>query len=122
MLPDYEFDSAEIELIYDLIIATKMHNVNSRLIQKPKNHLERIICDADLDVLGRKDYGEKSDLLYFEFNSVGGYNITYIDWIERQINFLQNHTYFTETSRVTRGKGKERNVDMFKLKLESFKV
>ena len=49
VLPNYGYSSAQIDTIAGMILATK-------LPQSPKTHLEQIMCDADLDYLGRKDF------------------------------------------------------------------
>lgn len=46
ILPAYGFALAQIETIADMVLAT-------RLPQSPKTFLEKILCDADLDYLGR---------------------------------------------------------------------
>ena len=39
--------------------------------QNPKTHLEMIMCDADLDYLGRYDFETISNNLYTEFLDFG---------------------------------------------------
>ena len=56
ILPKYNFSKSQIKKISNLISATKVP-------QNPKNKLEKIICDADLDYLGRVDFLEISDSL-----------------------------------------------------------
>ena len=51
---------AEIKEVTDLIMVTKIP-------QQPKNLLQRIICDADLDYLGRDDFELIGDKLRREF-------------------------------------------------------
>ena len=48
-LPEYGYFKIQIEKISKLILVTKVP-------QTPKNKLEKIICDADLDYLGREDF------------------------------------------------------------------
>jgi uncharacterized protein len=88
------FSEAEKADIQSLIMATK-------LPQSPKNHLEQIICDADLDYLGRDDFFIIGDNLRREFLH---YNIVANNeaWEKLQLNFLKNHQYFTESSRKLR--------------------
>ena len=93
------FSEDERTDIQSLIMATK-------LPQSPKNHLEQIICDADLDYLGRDDFFIIGDNLRKEFLH---YNIVPSDeaWEILQINFLSNHQYFTESSRKLREPAKQ---------------
>ncbi len=48
-LPQFNYKQNEIESICGMIMATKIP-------QTPHNLLEKIICDADLDYLGRDDF------------------------------------------------------------------
>ena len=91
----------EKKIIQGLIMATKIP-------QEPKTHMERIICDADLDYLGRSDFFEIGDTLRKEFIS---YNIVANDeeWEKLQLKFLQNHTYHTRASQTQREPGKQQN-------------
>lgn len=113
-LKGYEFTEDEIETIAGLIMATKVP-------QNPKSPLEQIICDADLDYLGRGDYNEISCRLkkeLFEF----GYVSTEKEWLLLQINFLENHSYFTTTSKKNRSEVKEIVLTDLKKKLDHFKM
>ena len=56
ILPDYYYTQTQIEQICELIMSTQMP-------PKPKNKLEEIMCDADLDYLGRSDMIPVSTLL-----------------------------------------------------------
>lgn len=95
------FSDTEKTDIQSLIMATK-------LPQSPKNHLEQIICDADLDYLGRDDFFTIGDNLRKEFLH---YNIVADNeaWEKLQLNFLKNHQYFTESSRLLREPVKQMN-------------
>jgi hypothetical protein len=67
--------------------------------------LQKIICDADLDYLGRTDFfatGNRLRLELIAYNLIGDNH----DWEERQLNFLQTHQYFTDSSRQKRGPAK----------------
>ena len=59
ILTEMKFPKSKISLITGMIMATK-------LPQSPKNQLEQIICDADLDYLGRDDYAINSNNLLQE--------------------------------------------------------
>jgi hypothetical protein len=54
-LPSWGFLPSDIEAICGMIMATKIP-------QSPTNLMERVICDADLDYLGRDDYFEIRDI------------------------------------------------------------
>src|SRR6186713_2897321 len=63
----------EADRICNMILAT-------RIPQLPKTHLEEIMCDADLDYLGRNDYTQIADGLYEEMRMAGQIK-TEKDWI-----------------------------------------
>lgn len=96
-LPGFEVTGSMIENICAIIMATKIP-------QSPKNLLQQIICDADLDYLGRKDFFTISENLckeVLEYKIVGSKK----EWEERQVYFLQTHTYFTQSSQKKRTLG-----------------
>jgi hypothetical protein len=59
ILPDYDYTQEQIDHICQLIMKTK-------LPPKPVYLLEQIICDADLDYLGRVDFIPVSGNLFRE--------------------------------------------------------
>lgn len=89
-----EFTEEDIEIVKGLIMATKIP-------QMPATHLQRIICDADLDYLGRDDFysiGENLRKEFLHFNIVADNE----GWEKLQLNFLGNHQYHTQSSRDLR--------------------
>ena len=88
-----DFPAQKINRITGMIMATKIP-------QSPKNLLEQIICDADLDYLGREDYKENSTLLLEELRLKK--DISEIEWLKIQDQFLTKHVYFTTTANSTR--------------------
>ncbi len=98
----FGFSEKDKSIITGLIDAT-------RLPQKPANLLQKIICDADLDYLGRNDFPEISDALRKEFLH---YKVvaTNEDWYALQLHFLNNHRYFTKSSVELREPVKQKNI------------
>lgn len=110
-LPHYSYNEQDIDWVCRLIIATKVP-------QNPKNHLEEIICDADLDYLGREDFFEISEKLYEEMTALG--TISSRDaYMQLQLDFLFHHRYFTKTAKSTRNKIKEKNLTKIKTNSEA---
>lgn len=99
-------DKNEIEKICELILATIVP-------QKPKDKLSEIICDADLDYLGRDDYFKISQRVFNEFKTFGIVKDEN-EWKQIQINFFESHHYFTKTAIETRKKMKEENLKRIK--------
>lgn len=102
----FNLKESEIELILGLIRATKVP-------QQPKNLLQRIICDADLDYLGRIDFMEIANRLQTEFMN---YSIVPNEarWRELQLKFLEGHHYHTNSSRLLREPVKKANIKKIK--------
>ena len=97
ILNEMKFPKSKISLITGMIMATKIP-------QSPKNHYEQIICDADLDYLGRADYDTNSNNLLQEIELVK--KLTPKEWLQIQEKFLKAHIYFTTTSQKLRNQNK----------------
>lgn len=111
VLPDYFYTQSQIEKICTLIMSTQMP-------PRPKNKLEEIMCDADLDYLGRSDMIPVSNLLYRELkdnNKIGTWN----EWNRLQIKFITGHQYFTKTAMSLREVNKQKQIERIKKLLES---
>jgi predicted metal-dependent HD superfamily phosphohydrolase len=67
----------------------------TRMPQKPSNTLEGILCDADLFHLGTDNFKEKTRLLREELRDFGGVDYSKKDWWKSNVQFLENHKYFT---------------------------
>lgn len=69
----------------------------TRIPQAPLDVLARILCDADLDYLGRGDFQLIGSTLFEEMRSYGVLN-TEREWNELQVRFLERHRFFTPTN------------------------
>jgi len=90
ILPKYDYTDVEINKICEVIMATKIP-------QTPNSHLAEILCDADLDYLGRTDFEKISNHLYDEFKFRGIISDRKT-WNRIQVNFFNSHHYFTKTN------------------------
>ena len=93
-LPQFGYTAQNVVTICGLIMATKIP-------QMPKNKLEEILADADLEYLGTADYESKADDLFWEIKYVDP-SLTEIKWNQIQISFLQKHHYFTRFCQLYR--------------------
>jgi adenylate cyclase len=103
ILPDYGYTGEQIDKICSIIMATK-------LPPEPKDIYQEIICDADLDYLGRSDMIPVSNNLYKELaeqNKIGSLN----DWNKLQIKFISSHSYFTKTAQSLREVNKQKQIE-----------
>ena len=64
--------------------------------QSPVSQIEKILCDGDLFHLATEDFKARNQLLKQEQESVLGHKIAKKDWKKNNIQFLQNHKYFTD--------------------------
>ena len=112
VLPNYNFNTDEIDRIENMIQTTKIP-------QSAEEHLSMILCDADLDYLGRPDYFMISHQLKYEWDVLNFNPTTLIQWYELQISFLGKHQYFTTAAKTTREEMKLINlqqiVDLLKI-------
>ena len=102
-LPDYGYSEEQIEKICDIIMATK-------LPPQPRDIFQEIICDADLDYLGRSDMIPVSNTLFKELheqNKIGTLN----EWNKLQVKFISGHSYFTKTARSLREVNKQKQIE-----------
>ena len=110
-LPQFGYRLDQIQAIKGIIMATK-------LPQCPKNLLEMLMCDSDLDTLGRDDFFTTSLNLRKELEARGE-KITTRAWYKRQLKFLAKHTYFTTVAQALRETGKQKNIGKLRHLIES---
>ncbi len=94
MLPSYGLSNKQISIICNMILAT-------RIPQSPSNNLDKILCDADLDYLGRDDFYEIGGRLLEELKAQGVVE-TEREWNLVQKTFLESHRYHTRFSKENR--------------------
>jgi uncharacterized protein len=98
-LPDYNYSDAAINQICGIIMVTKIP-------QSPKNKLEEILADADLEYLGTDLAVKQAENLYRELLSIQP-NLTREQWNHTQILFLEQHHYFTNYCKKNRESRKQ---------------
>ena len=103
ILPLYRYKDEQIDRVCDLIMATRMP-------PKPENLLEQILCDANLDHMGRVDFLIQSDKLFQEYR-IRQKIKTKKDWNQFQINFLETHDFYTEIGNKMREVTKEKQIE-----------
>jgi len=109
-LPEYEYTKKQIETICGMIMATKIP-------QDPHTKLEQIICDADLDYLGRDDFFDIGNKLCDELYMYGIIT-NENEWNRLQIRFIEQHHYFTASSKKLRKAKKAENLALIKSKMK----
>jgi len=106
ILPRYNYSEQQIDCICEIIASTK-------LPPYPTNLLQKIICDADLDYLGRRDFIPVSGELFKEYSErqiVTDLN----QWNKKQLVFLESHQYYTQTANNMREVNKQKQIERLK--------
>ncbi|MEY3194320.1 MAG: hypothetical protein RIQ78_417 [Bacteroidota bacterium] len=90
VLPSFGYAPSDVETICGMIMATKIP-------QSPANLLEKILCDADLDYLGRDDFFTIGNTLFEELQA---YHLLQGEqaWNRLQVSFLSTHRFHTNTN------------------------
>ena len=99
VLSRFGYSQREIEEISRLILSTKLPT-------NPRDALEKIICDADLDNLGRDDFFEKTELLRLEQGILDKKK-----WYTDTLNFLEQVEFYTPSARRLAGPKLKENIE-----------
>lgn len=110
ILPGFGYKEDDIITVCKLIMATVISKV-------PTHELEQIICDADLDYLGRADYFNIAHKLRTELEVLGIRRFDDNTWYEFQLDFLGNHRYFTQSSLIRNETSKQEHILQIKAML-----
>ena len=102
LLPQFNYTKEEIEKVVGMIQATKIP-------QKPKTLLEKILADADLLYLGTQRFKEVGDTLFEEMKVYAGLGSSK-EWNGIQKKFLEHHHYHTDYCRKMYEPTKQKNL------------
>jgi uncharacterized protein len=111
ILPEYGYSESQIEHICQMIMGTKIP-------QSPIDRLGEILCDADLDYLGRDDFYPIAHSLYEELKTYGIVKEETV-WDEIQVGFLEKHQFFTKTNRARRENEKQKRIQELRQRVSS---
>ena len=105
------YKADEIEMVQKMILATDLE-------VEPKTHVEKILRDADLDNLGREDFFQLDQNLR-EGRRIRGIDVSDdVRWYTSTLEFLRKHQYYTNSQKLLREKGKQKNIKRLLKKLE----
>ena len=100
----------EIEKVQKMILSTDLEC-------EPRTLNEKILCDADLDNLGREDFF-KLDGKLREGRRTRGIDVSDDEkWYRGTLEILKKHRYYTESQKNLRDKGKQKNIEKLLEKL-----
>ena len=106
ILPKYGFSETDIQIINSLIIVTKLE-------ETPKNLLESIIRDSDLEYLGSEDFIKISPLLKEEWINCKVVKSD-SEFYKIQYEFISNHSFYTDFMMKNSKNQKRENIDYAK--------
>lgn len=113
-LKNENYPPDKINKVCNCILATKVP-------QKPKNILEEVICDADLSHLGKKNFVNRNDLFRIEFEFHFGRSLSEQEWLEKSIEFISSHRFFTKYAQQVLEPLKLKHLEEMKRILENLK-
>ena len=109
-LMSHGYPEEGIKEVEECIGATQMSEV-------PVNKKQMLIRDADTSGLGSDDFFEYTEKLRLEVNDVRGEQIDEVGWDYINLQFLQDHTFYTEEARQKYDTRKKANLKEIKRKL-----
>jgi len=98
------YSAQHVSRILRCIMATKVP-------QRPRSPLERILCDADLSSLGRANFISQNDRLKLEIERREGIRHVEEAWLRRSWLFLHRHRSHTRYAREHFDPVRRRNLD-----------
>jgi uncharacterized protein len=111
-LPGFGLTTADIEEVMKMIRATKIP-------QSPPNKLAEVLCDADLDYLGRPDFFTIANQLFNELKEMKIISDEK-EWDRIQVKFLKGHRYFTATNIEARKPQKLHHLKILEDRVEQY--
>lgn len=102
-LPAFNYSEEDTEIVCRMILTTK-------LPQCASEKLDKILCDADLDYLGRPDFFMIAHRLKYEWDVLDFHPTTLMEWYKIQRDFLSTHKYFTASAIKLRQSPKMENL------------
>ena len=113
VLPEMGYSKEQVDEICKIILSTDIKVL-------PETLLEKIMCDADHDYFGRKEYSKIAETLRDELQEYGT-SFDDKEWLEVQIQFLEEkHRFYTNTSKRLKQEIKEENITALKKELSAF--
>ncbi|MGA7144629.1 MAG: HD domain-containing protein [Desulfobacterales bacterium] len=102
----------EVVRVQNMILSTDLES-------EPESHVEKILCDADLDHFGREDFFKLDARLREEWCAIGIDVSDEVKWYKGTLEIIKKHQYYTESQKKLRKKGKQKNIKSLIKKLEN---
>jgi len=102
-LNEENYPDDRIEKIIGCILATKIP-------QNPKTKLEQILCDSDLNHLGRKEFSVRNDYFRKEQEYYRKRKLSDTEWLASTIDFMTRHHFHSVYAVTNFSEIKETNI------------
>jgi predicted metal-dependent HD superfamily phosphohydrolase len=102
-LSHYDYPLDRIEEIAKLILVTKISN-------PPQTLMQEIMRDADYSHLGSELYWDRCSRVRQELLMTQRSFMTEEEWVQFELDFITNHTYYTDLARQFYDNGKFKNI------------
>ena len=98
------------------IIQISQSIMSTKMPQMPFNQIDKVLCDADLDYLGREDFIAIAGALFREMNFCDEIQ-SEGEWDLLQVQFLSRHQFHTQFSKNNRGPRLIKNLEWVQARL-----
>lgn len=88
--------------------------LSTRVPQRPRSMVDKVICDADLYHLSTEACDEKGALLRSEWTMTKKKDMSDKDWLQQNLEFMESHHYHTPYGQTVLEEGKRRNLKRIK--------
>ena len=111
-LSENSYDTDKIDKVIGIILSTKVP-------QQPQNHLQQIMCDADLHHLGKKTFETRNNLFRIESELYSKKKLTESQWLSQTIEFINQHHFFTDYAQKYFTPIEKNNLMLLQLQLDA---
>lgn len=103
-------DKVQIDQVERAILATKVP-------QKPKDIISKVLCDADMMHLSSIDYFEQMELLRKEWKHTGKADLSEREFHMQSVGFFNSHNYHTRFGKDVLSPKKKKILDLILAKI-----
>jgi predicted metal-dependent HD superfamily phosphohydrolase len=103
----------------DSIMAVKRCILATNIRVTPTTLQEKVLCDADLEHIGKKSFWERSDQLRQEWENKFERKYSDAEWLQNQIGFLHEISFHTDYAIERRSSRLEKNKMKLQKKLDA---
>lgn len=113
-LSSLDYPAEKIEKVKSCIRATRLNHI-------PQTELEKIICDADLSHLGRRNYWDRCGRIRQELATTRNTVMTDEEWVSFELGFMQAHFFNTSVAQKLYGDRKTKHIQKLERRQKKYK-